>query len=416
MSQREYQAQRKRRAATAIQVLILLPVLMGFATLTVDVGTIYNAKSDMQDIVDAAALAAIGVIAYADPDDGNLLSNAADAAMEYAARNSVLSGSVELDPVDDIIFGHAYFNDVANSYNFVPGDTPTNAVRIRIRHTEDSPNGRLPLFLAGAFGSNLADVSADATAIYTGTWYEKADCFDTVPAGSVMMCLHGDSDDSDDSEAGDSDDSDDSDTGDSDGSANGDPDDSDDSAAGDSDDSDDSNPFDSDSDSHTDSDIGDSESHDSSGDSDAGTTIILLETATPIYLKKGATMGPCNCDPGDSDDSDDSAAGDSGDSDDSDPGDSDGSTNGDSDDSDDSEAGDSDDSDDSSPGAIDSDSDSGVDSVDPPAKVTICHIPPGNPANAHTITISANALAAHMAHGDTTGICTPKKKIRVFLI
>ncbi|MBN1450521.1 MAG: hypothetical protein JW963_05845 [Anaerolineales bacterium] len=38
-------------------------------------------------------------------------------------------------------------------------------------------------------------------------------------------------------------------------------------------------------------------------------------------------------------------------------------------------------------------------------KVTICHIPSGNPANAHTITVSANALDAHLAHGDTQGPC-----------
>lgn len=38
--------------------------------------------------------------------------------------------------------------------------------------------------------------------------------------------------------------------------------------------------------------------------------------------------------------------------------------------------------------------------------VTICHIPPGNPSNAHTITISVNALPAHLAHGDNVGACT----------
>ena len=38
-------------------------------------------------------------------------------------------------------------------------------------------------------------------------------------------------------------------------------------------------------------------------------------------------------------------------------------------------------------------------------KVTICHIPPGNPDNAHTITISINALPAHLAHGDSEGAC-----------
>jgi len=39
-------------------------------------------------------------------------------------------------------------------------------------------------------------------------------------------------------------------------------------------------------------------------------------------------------------------------------------------------------------------------------KVTICHIPPGNPENAHTITISVNALETHIEqHGDTLGEC-----------
>ncbi len=37
--------------------------------------------------------------------------------------------------------------------------------------------------------------------------------------------------------------------------------------------------------------------------------------------------------------------------------------------------------------------------------VTICHIPPGNPANVQTITISVNALPAHLAHGDYVGSC-----------
>jgi len=38
-------------------------------------------------------------------------------------------------------------------------------------------------------------------------------------------------------------------------------------------------------------------------------------------------------------------------------------------------------------------------------KVTICHVPPGNPENAHSITINVNALDAHLAHGDTIGNC-----------
>jgi len=38
-------------------------------------------------------------------------------------------------------------------------------------------------------------------------------------------------------------------------------------------------------------------------------------------------------------------------------------------------------------------------------KVTICHIPPGNPENAHTITVGSPAVAAHLAHGDVEESC-----------
>jgi len=39
-------------------------------------------------------------------------------------------------------------------------------------------------------------------------------------------------------------------------------------------------------------------------------------------------------------------------------------------------------------------------------KITICHVPPGNPDNAKTLSISVNAWPAHEAHGDTCGPCS----------
>jgi len=38
-------------------------------------------------------------------------------------------------------------------------------------------------------------------------------------------------------------------------------------------------------------------------------------------------------------------------------------------------------------------------------KVVICHIPPGNPENEHSIRISYNAVHAHLAHGDRLDSC-----------
>ncbi|OIO70440.1 MAG: hypothetical protein COW19_00290 [Zetaproteobacteria bacterium CG12_big_fil_rev_8_21_14_0_65_55_1124] len=40
------------------------------------------------------------------------------------------------------------------------------------------------------------------------------------------------------------------------------------------------------------------------------------------------------------------------------------------------------------------------------SKATICHIPPGNPGNQHTISVSQSAVSAHMAHGDVMGACS----------
>jgi len=40
-----------------------------------------------------------------------------------------------------------------------------------------------------------------------------------------------------------------------------------------------------------------------------------------------------------------------------------------------------------------------------PKKVTICHIPPGNPDERHTITVAASAVDKHEEHGDTIGAC-----------
>jgi hypothetical protein len=38
-------------------------------------------------------------------------------------------------------------------------------------------------------------------------------------------------------------------------------------------------------------------------------------------------------------------------------------------------------------------------------KMTICHVPPGNPSARHTITVGDSAWKAHQAHGDHRGAC-----------
>lgn len=40
------------------------------------------------------------------------------------------------------------------------------------------------------------------------------------------------------------------------------------------------------------------------------------------------------------------------------------------------------------------------------SKTCLCHVPPGNPGNAHTICVGSPAVKAHLKHGDTLGECT----------
>src|SRR6187549_2191893 len=49
--------------------------------------------------------------------------------------------------------------------------------------------------------------------------------------------------------------------------------------------------------------------------------------------------------------------------------------------------------------------DHGDDDRDSVGKITICHIPPGNAAARHTISVSESAWDAHRKHGDVRGAC-----------
>src|SRR5438270_10079537 len=55
------------------------------------------------------------------------------------------------------------------------------------------------------------------------------------------------------------------------------------------------------------------------------------------------------------------------------------------------------------------------DGANDPDKCTICHVPPGNPPNAHTLVVGCSAVQAHLRNhpGDCIGPCpcqpTPKQ-------
>ena len=45
------------------------------------------------------------------------------------------------------------------------------------------------------------------------------------------------------------------------------------------------------------------------------------------------------------------------------------------------------------------------------AKATICHRPPGNPGNQHTLSVGSSAVLAHLDHGDAVGECVESDEL-----
>jgi hypothetical protein len=44
------------------------------------------------------------------------------------------------------------------------------------------------------------------------------------------------------------------------------------------------------------------------------------------------------------------------------------------------------------------------------SSVTLCHVPPGNPDAAHTVTVGAPAVPVHLSHGDAEGACAEEEE------
>ncbi|HRX86081.1 MAG TPA: TadG family pilus assembly protein, partial [Phycisphaerae bacterium] len=157
----------RRRGLVAVQIAVAMTLIIGFAALTIDVGAMYNAKADLQRTADAAALAAASKLAdYSDPSQSPQELARAEAA-RFTRENRVYGQEVAEMTLDstDVEFGRAVFNAQTGGYDFVPGNTLPDAVRVRVRMNEESANRALTLYFARIFGRNQKDLEAEAVAM-----------------------------------------------------------------------------------------------------------------------------------------------------------------------------------------------------------------------------------------------------------
>lgn len=172
---RTLRAFRRERGVTAVLVAIMLLMILGFAALAIDIGYGMVTKNELQNVADAAALAAarqLGVIyqsltydeqqAYVvGTADETLIKNA---AIQVASQNKAGGASIAINS-DDIIIGT--WDPSLSPDHLTPTLDQPDSVRVTARR-DTLANGAISTFFAKVFGTQTLTVRARATAALTG--------------------------------------------------------------------------------------------------------------------------------------------------------------------------------------------------------------------------------------------------------
>ena len=164
---------KNQAGATAVIVAIVLPMLIGFGALAVDVGYMHVTKNELQNVADAAALAATRKL-------GTIYQG-----MTPEAQQAYVCGESDIADIKGVAEAVALNNKAGGKHIIVTQDieigdwnlldTPhfeakyvrPDAVRVTARR-DGSANGPIITFFAKIFGIDAVNVSADATAALTG--------------------------------------------------------------------------------------------------------------------------------------------------------------------------------------------------------------------------------------------------------
>lgn len=165
----------RRRGVVIVLALVMLVVLIGFASLTLDVGALYNARADLQNAADAAALAGASVLsedAMAQVRIGKKTS-APEVTQAMYERAAAVAFRVTSFGGKNVILGSADmtagWTDLASANSDVDDSTPAsqfNSIHVVAHRSGASANGPVVFFFASIFGTSTADVSASATAAF----------------------------------------------------------------------------------------------------------------------------------------------------------------------------------------------------------------------------------------------------------
>lgn len=169
-----------------------LVAFLGMVSLAIDMGQLYTVRNELQNVADAAALAAAGNLVH-DYGAGAVrdASAAQQAALTVVQRQSQLSGQPAVADADrndlNIIFGawDIYKGNPATAWTEIgptcASDSNANGVKITIRRDSGTVYGPVSNLFGGVLGLNTSQVAATAIA-YLGYTHE-------VPTASVKVPL-----------------------------------------------------------------------------------------------------------------------------------------------------------------------------------------------------------------------------------
>jgi len=182
----------RTEGSVAIITAIGLVAFLGMASLAIDMGHLYTVRNELQNVADAAALAAAGNLIH-DYGAGAVRDAAAaqQAALTVAQRQSQLSGQPAVGDVDrndlNIIFGawNIYAGNPSTAWTEIgptcSSDSNANGVKVTILRASGTVYGPVSNFFGGIMGFNTSQVAAIAIA-YLGYTHE-------VPTATVKVPL-----------------------------------------------------------------------------------------------------------------------------------------------------------------------------------------------------------------------------------
>ncbi len=163
---------KKQDGAVAIIVVILLPLLIGFAALSVDVSYGFMIKNELQNAADSTALAGAGCL-YARADCSNLSaavpdwSSASTKAQVFASNNSVENNAISSVSVEYGYWDPTSATPSLRSLPYTPASIDAPAIRVTISRSGNSNGGEVQTFFARIWGINSRPISATAVALIT---------------------------------------------------------------------------------------------------------------------------------------------------------------------------------------------------------------------------------------------------------